>query len=371
MKKIGIITLQGDNYGATLQATALNQKLNSLGFDAENLDYNDKNRVFNGLSNVAKLKYLLRQKILIPLIIGNKKKKKFQGFRARYLKKSKQNWDSKESLLKNVPTYDAYISGSDQIWNPDVIIDDYNYLLAFAPDEKKKIAYASSFGKGELPNSKKETYQRYLTRFDSIGVREESGRILAEELIKKECKTVLDPTLLLTKDEWRQMASSNSEKEPYILCYYMPGDEAVCKAIKEISEKISRDKGLKIINLGFKEHYKLKRGIDFRATAGPEDFLSLFLHAEYVVTNSFHGTAFATNFNKQLYVPINASLEGNKARHTRMVEYLKLIDLEEAIIYVKTDVEFSLDTLNYENANKMIEAKRKESIEFLLQAING
>lgn len=340
-----------------------------MGFDAENLDYNDKNRVFKSLSKVGKIKYFLRQKIVIPLLIGKEKKKKFQAFRARYLKKSAQKWDTKESLLKNPPDYDVYISGSDQIWNPDIIIDDYNYLLAFVPKEKKKIAYASSFGKGVLPESKREIYQRCLKRFDSIGVREESGRRLAEELTGKECKTVLDPTLLLTREEWARMAADNQEKEPYVLCYYMPGDEAVCQAIKKIAERISHEKGLKIINLGLKEYYKLKKDIDFRATAGPEDFVGLFLHADYIVTNSFHGTAFATNFNKQVYVPINASLDNGNARHTRMVDYLKLIGLEEAIVTVEKEMNFSFNFLNYENAAKIIETKRRESLEFLLQAI--
>lgn len=344
--------------------------MNSLGFDAENLDYNDKKRVFNSLSKLGKLKYFLRQKIAIPLLIGHEKKNKFQAFRARHLKKSAQKWDSKESLLKKPPEYDVYISGSDQIWNPDVIIDDYNYLLAFAPDDKKKIAYASSFGKEKLPETKQEIYQRYLKRFDDIGVREESGRKLAEELTQKECKTVLDPTLLLSREEWEQIATVNEEEEPYVLCYYMPGDKAVCQAIKEIAEHIAHQKGLKIINLGLKEYYKLKKGIDFRATAGPEDFVGLFLHADFVVTNSFHGTAFATNFNKQVYVPINAYLDKGKARHARMIDYLHLIGLDEAIIAVEKEVAFSFNSLNYESANKVIETKRKESIEFLLHAIN-
>ena len=364
--------MQGNNYGATLQAVALNKKLNSLGFDTENLDYNDKKRVFRSLSAVGKIKYFLRQKIVVPLLIGGAKKKKFAAFRARYLKRSAQKWNSKEALLKNPPDYDVYISGSDQIWNPDVIRDDYNYLLAFAPDDKKKSAYASSFGKGKLPKSKEEIYRRYLKRFDAIGVREESGRKLVEGLIQKECKTVLDPTLLLSKEEWAELAAETTEKEPYVLCYYMPGDEVVCRAIEEIAKRIARERGLKIINLGLKEYYSLKRGIDFRAKAGPEDFVGLFLHADYVVTNSFHGTAFSTNFNKQVYVPINASLDKEKSRHTRMVDYLNLIGLEQALVFVdEKEVSFSFDPLNYENASKAIEDKRNESIAFLLQTINS
>ncbi len=363
--------MQGDNYGATLQSVALNKKLNTLGFLAENLNYNDKNRVINSLSTVRKIKYFLRKKIIVPLLIGSKKKKRFQLFRKNYLKQSAQKWTRKEDLLANPPCYDVYVSGSDQIWNPDVIIDDYNYLLAFVPDGNKKIAYGSSFGKAEISEEKKEIYKKYLSRFDDIGVREESGARLVKALTGKTCKTVLDPTLLLTKDEWSQFANENKEKQPYVLCYYMPGDDIVCNAITKVAQRIAREKGIKIINLGLKEHYRLKKGLDFRATAGPEEFITLFLHADYVVTNSFHGTAFATNFNKQFYVPINTALDDKKARHTRITDYLRLIGLEDAIVPVSKQFDFVFKQINYENANKAIEEKRKESITYLVNAING
>ena len=341
---------------------------------AENLHYNDKNRVFGSLSTFGKIKYLLRKKVIVPLLIGNKKKKRFEEFRQKHLKQSAQKWTTKEDLLANPPCYDVYVSGSDQIWNPDVIVNDYNYLLAFAPDDKKKVAYASSFGKAEIPESKREIYQKYLSRYSEIGVREESGTRLVQDLTGKACTTVLDPTLLLTKDEWAQFAKENKEEEPYVLCYYMPGDDTVCNAIASIAQRISEQKGLKIINLGLKEHYRLKRNFDFRATAGPEEFLTLFLHADYVVTNSFHGTAFATNFHKQLYVPINTALDSKKARHTRITDYLRLIGLEEATVPIVPDskpLNFTLKEIDYENAGRVLEKKREESIEFLAHAISG
>lgn len=369
---IAIITIQGDNYGATLQAVALNNFLNSNGFDAENLDYNDVNRVKNSLSFKQKIINDLWTKVALRLIIGNKKKDRFQAFRQKNLKLSKNKWSSKEALLSAELDYDVYISGSDQIWNPDVMRDDYNYLLAFAPDNKKKIAYASSFGKSALPEAKKDVYKKYLARFDKLAVREKSGKAIVNELIGFEPEQVVDPTLLLGAKEWAEIVGYKPNDEKYILCYYMPGDSVVCGAIKKIADDLSAKTGCKIINLGLKEYYKFKPGMDCRVDAGPEEFVKLFLGAEYVVTNSFHGTAFSTNFGKKVYVPVNKGLDGTRARHIRMVDYLKSIDMDGSIIPVSeneaitdvTSIEF-----DYEKVSLNIADMRKKSAEYLIKAI--
>lgn len=372
--RIGIITIQGDNYGATLQAVALNKFLNLNGFDAENLDYNDINRVKNSLSFKQKIVNDLWTKVAVKLIIGNKKADKFEAFRQTNLKLSKNKWRSKEALASDCPQYDIYISGSDQIWNPDVMRDDYNYLLAFAPDGAKKIAYASSFGKSKLPESTKDTYKKYLSGFQSIAVREKSGKAIVKELLGYEPEQVVDPTLLLNAEDWAKITGCKSGEEKYILCYYMPGDSIVCGAIKTISENLSKQTGYKIVNLGLKEYYKFKSGMDCRVDAGPADFVNLFLGAEYVVTNSFHGTAFSTNFAKKVYVPINKDLDGTKARHIRMVDYLKAIGMENSIIPVGADgviPDVSAIEFDYETVSANIQNMRKSSAEYLLNAING
>lgn len=372
--KIGIITIQGDNYGATLQAVALNSYLNKAGFDAENLDYNDVNRVKNSLSLKQKIINDLWTKIAVKLIIGNKKKAKFEAFRQSNLKLSNKKWRSKEALAADCPEYDIYISGSDQIWNPDIMRDDYNYLLAFAPDNAKKIAYASSFGKSTLPDNRKDIYKKNLSRFDHIAVREASGKAIVKDLLGYEPQQVVDPTLLLNADDWAKITGYKANEEKYILCYYMPGDKTVCGAIKKISEDISKRTGYKIINIGLKEYYKFKAGMDCRVDAGPADFVNLFLGAEYVVTNSFHGTAFSTNFGKEVYVPINKDLDGTKARHIRMVDYLKDIGMENSIIPVGADgviPDVSSIEFDYEKVNANIKNMRNISSEYLLNAIKG
>lgn len=371
--KIGIITIQGDNYGAVLQATALNYFLNSKGFDAENLNYNDVSRVKNSLSIKQRIVNHVWTKIVIKLIIGNKKKQKFEEFRKANIKFSEKQWHSKEALSADIPNYDIYISGSDQIWNLDVMRDDYNYLLAFAPDNKKKVAYASSFGKRSIPDNKKDIYIKYLSRFDDIAVREKSGKDIVKDLLGTEPVQVVDPTLLLDAKDWAKITAYKNPEEKYVLCYYMPGDKIVCDAIKHISNDIAKKNNLKVINIGLKEYYKFVPGMDCRVDAGPADFVNLFLGAECVVTNSFHGTAFSTNFGKKVYVPINKNLDNTKARHIRMVDYLKTIGLESAIIPIgsNTDISDVSDIkFNYENTQSILGKMRQDSVNYLLNAIN-
>jgi len=372
--KIGIITIQGDNYGATLQAVALNYFLNSNGFCAENIDYNDVNRVKNSLSFKQRIVNDLWTKVAVKFIIGNKKKEKFEAFRQANLKLSKGHWRSKETLVADCPEYDIYISGSDQIWNPDVMRDDYNYLLAFAPDGAKKIAYASSFGKSKLPDNKKEIYKKYLSQFNSIAVREKSGKDIINDLLGYMPEQVVDPTLLLNVGDWSKITAYQPSEEKYILCYYMPGDKTVCGAIKKISEDLSKKTGCKIVNLGLKEYYKFVPGMDCRVDAGPADFVNLFLGAECVVTNSFHGTAFSTNFGKKVYVPINKDLDATKARHIRMVDYLKSIGMDNSIIPVGADgavPDVSTIEFDYETVNPNIQSMRDASVEYILSSIKG
>lgn len=371
-RKIGIITIQGDNYGAVLQAAALNHFLNARGFFAENLDYNDTNRVKSGLSLKQKIINGLWTKVAVKMLIGNRKAKKFERFRRDTIRFSDSHWRSKEALAADCPQYDIYMSGSDQIWNPDVMLKDQNYLLAFAPDDAKKIAYASSFGKSKLPEDKKAVYKQLLTRFDSISVREKSGVDIVADLLGHGCAQVVDPTLLLTAEEWAALTDYRPTGEPYILCYYMPGDKTVCAAIKKIAETLSKKTGYPVVNLGLKEYYKFVPGMDCRVDAGPADFVHLFLGAEYVVTNSFHGTAFSTNFGKTVYVPINRELDTSKARHIRMVDYLDAIGLHAAVIHVGADgvtTDVSTTKFDYGPVHLNIQNMRNASVEYLLNSI--
>ena len=367
--KIGIITLQGNNYGATLQAVALNQVINHMGYGAENLDYNDLSRVKRGLSTSSEIKNSIWNTVRF-ILAGNKRAEFFQTFRDKYLILSKEKWVSQKELLDNPPNYDVYVSGSDQIWNPDVINGDYNYLLEFVPDRGKKISYASSFGKGKIQECYIEKYRQLLSQYQCLGVRESSGKELIEQLTGKEANVVLDPTLLLDDKNWEKLAGAKNEKGRYILCYYMPGDKIVNAAIKKISEALSRSSGLHIINLGLKEYYKLVPGMDCRINAGPGEFVRLFLDADYVITNSFHGTAFAINFGKKLCVPVNGNLDSAMSRHTRLIDFLKMVHRQNAIYLISEKNNNEIDfKCNIEESLRIIDKLRNDSLRYLKNAI--
>ena len=369
--KVGIITLQGNNYGATLQAVALNYMVNHMGCTAENLDYNDLRRVKRGLSLRAQVKNQLWNTVK-TILVGHGKEKAFDDYRKQHLVLSKEKWTSQEALKQNPPRYDLYISGSDQIWNPDVINGDYNYLLAFVPQGGRKAAYASSFGKKAIQGQYADTYRMLLADYDDLSVREASGKELIKQLTGRDAQVVLDPTLLLNREQWTELADKRKEPERYILCYYMPGDKIVTDAIRRVSKQLEKETGLHVINLGLKEYFKLVPGMDCRVDAGPGEFVRLFLDAEYVVTNSFHGMAFSVNFGKKLCVPVNGSIDASKARHTRLLDFLKMVHYEDAICYVtqsqgeKTDFQFRA-----KKTNSALELLRTESLDYLKRILEG
>ena len=374
MKKIGIITIQGDNYGATLQAVALNKIINSMGYSVENLNYNDLSRIRRGLSTPQRIRNILWN-VLKSFITGNARNNAFNTFRKRHLILSLKSWTSQDSLKKNPPEYDLYISGSDQIWNPDVINGDYNYLLDFVPPGKVKASYASSFGKNSIPKQHTEIYRRLLSNYQYLSVREASGKELIRQLTGKDAQVVLDPTLLLGSSQWEKMASNVKEKEKYILCYYMPGDKVVNKAIRKASLTLAKRTDLHIVNLGLKEYFGLVPWLDCRIKAGPDDFIRLFLDAEYIVTNSFHGAAFAVNFGKRLFVPVNGRIAEGEALHTRLTEFLKMMHREQSMWIVTKqdnhDVLFESQEAQLEESLRILEILKADSLQYLASIING
>lgn len=362
---------------------ALNQVINAMGYDAQNIDYNDTSRVWRSLSSAQKLRHLLWKAVQNSLLGGRERSRRFDAFRREHLRLSERAWTSPQQLSDDPPLYDLYLSGSDQIWNPDVIHGDYSYLLAFVPKAAggggagKKLAYASSFGKAALPEGEREPYRRYLSEYSAIGVRESSGRAILKELLDIEAQVVLDPTLLLDRRQWSPLAArpGQGRREKYILCYHMPGDGLVTGAIHTLADRLSAATGLHVIHLGLKEYCKWKRGLDCRTDYGPAEFLSAFLDAEAVITNSFHGTAFAANFGKRLIVPVNMELDQETARHRRMVDFLELLDAGEAMLPVYkggipdgSPVCFGMDMAL---AADRLAAEREKSLVFLKGALEG
>ena len=253
--------------------------------------------------------------------------------------------------------FDLGISGSDQIWNPllNKKVDDI-YYLNFGKF-RYKISYASSLGNYKFDSeSFNDLIKRNLQSYLKISTRENSAKL--ERLIGKKVFNVCDPTLLLSKEEWANRLGINENISPYILVYSLTDSDNVIK----IAHLIAKKKNLKIINIGKTiYHYNDVRCV---LDAGPKEFVELFYNASYVVTNSFHGTAFSINFKKQ-FLSVKHPKSPERAEHILSVTGLLSRLVSPQIIEFPNDMEEGL----INDTTKTLEKIRAESYQFLKEGI--
>ena len=267
-----------------------------------------------------------------------------------------------EELQSFNEEFDILISGSDQIWNP--VCGGLNrinpaYFLAFASKDKyKKISYGSSVGSYIYDENEKKQVRKWLNEYSHISTRESSGAIQLESIINKPVKVVLDPTLLLNKDGWLQYASSVKIKSKYVLVYYIDELDEVVSYARIIADKLGLKVAL-ITNMA-KRHSKVDINIPH---CGPAQFLWLFANATYIVTNSFHGTAFAVNFNKD-FVSV---IKRNSPQRAQTL--LKNVGLYERLLTNIDELDNIPLNVDFKEANIKLDMLRNDSISYLLNSI--
>lgn len=379
-KKIGIITiLRVNNYGAELQAFALQHKLQLMGYDAEIIDYlfykhprHKKTRAsrpifhFSLKKRLSEFLYPLFSKIKSwrSLEVNRRREQKFIAFHEKYTKCSPE-YRSVEELNHSVANYDVYMVGSDQVWNPGIYSSIAPYFLTFAPASAKRVSYASSFGVSVLPDTARTYYRDCLQKFAHIGVREMQAVELVKQLTGKSAQCVLDPTLLLDRDEWMQVAEPVSLPfaGEYILIYDLRDSLYMTNLAMYYAELLNR----KVVRICNTAPIHNRTDIVDVYEAGPSEFLYLFANASLVLTNSFHGTAFSINFNKNFYTVVSAHKDNN----SRQQSLLALLGLEnrilrEGAIYPMVEDIF----IDYMEPNKKLKAERTLSEQFINNAIN-
>lgn len=341
-KKIGIITiLNVNNYGAELQAFALQSKLKEIGFDSEIINYlyyknpkfknTKKSKPFVKLSISNKIKEFLYPWISLikSLPYYNKKKNrdlKFSNFHEEFTNLSKVYRSIDELYAANLD-YDAYIVGSDQVWNPFTNVNIEPYFLTFAPESKLKLSYASSFGVAKIDEVFKKHYRQLLNNLDYIGVREENGVSIVEDITdRNDAEWVLDPTLLLRAREWEKYSIKPNISEPYLLLYVLSDSQYIKNLAKQISEELN----LKVVRICKTTAVEDNTpGVLNVIDAGPKEFLGLFLNSSFVLTTSFHGTCFSLNFEKPFY----SILKESKINNSRIESILNYMNLKDRILY--------------------------------------
>ena len=371
MKSLGIITIHRIfNYGSVFQAYALQQVCEDLGYRTEIIDYrypnvqHQNNRfatMGNSQSNEPKwIKYLFVKALL-------RQHKGISNFVYRYQHLSPITYNSPEELKKNPPRYDVYITGSDQLWNPCYCNGDPAFLLHFAPDDALKISYAASIGMRDIPLELHMLYKELLDRYKHISVREDSGINVIRDITGMEAKAVLDPTLLLDKDEWNKIAvPKRLIKKKYILCYYLNYTFNAFPYVGDLTAYMQKRTGYEIVHVARPPHKLVYGHTWYRVGASPEEFLALVRDAEMVLTTSFHGTAFALNYGK----PLLTVVQDRNASDSRQVSLMHSLNLDAQVLSVK-DVfpDESLFSYNVGEEQIRLSALRKESRQFLIDVL--
>lgn len=292
------------NYGSLYQSYALQQTVEKLGFEAVIIDaeysYYDASQISKDAMVTSKFKNIPFLSQLSYLVKYHRYKKPIEVFRRyqiRWLNLSNQ-FIVREDFYNDFPDADVYMIGSDQVWNimPDGDIEPM-YFLDFVPAEKKKVSYAASFGSLEKIEHKIPIIQKYLSLFNAITVREDDGISILERM-NLNGRQVLDPTLLLTAEQWSQLAEDDIElPEEYILLYQVNHNKDLCKKAEQIAKK----KKIALIRVTNDcSEIFWSKGFTYLPTPG--EFLTIIKRAKYVITDSFHGTCFCINYNKNFVV---------------------------------------------------------------------
>lgn len=295
------------NYGATLQAYALQHYLERLGHDVEIIDYRLSTHVryelFTPYPEGRAYKIIQTIPFLrIPIaLFKNRKmlhtwgrKKSFDDFDKNYLHISKETYRTYDELRRANIIADLFVAGSDQIWNPVLPNGtDLGYYLNFVKRSKKRISYAASFGVSEISKEQANFVKEQLTTFSHLSVREQSGVEILKRIGLAAVKCV-DPVFLLDKTEWAEIAKVKRLDYKYIMVYdFHHKDEKLIAFVKGLS----KEKSLKIVSINDTNNAQYA---DVQINnAGPIEFLSYIKNADYVVSNSFHATAFSLIFNKR------------------------------------------------------------------------
>lgn len=362
--KAGLLTFYHlHHYGAVLQAAATQRALASLGWECETIDYfvNQDIRILTPPTSPSRAASDAYNTLHYPAL--KRRWQRFEDFSRAHLRLTERRYESREALRAARLPYDLLISGSDQIWNPTIFPDgrfDPVFFGAFSP--LRKIAFAPSFGVGRLPEGMEEELKGYLAGFSHLSVREASGRDIIRQASGREAEVVLDPTLLLTAEEWSALAAERTVPGEYILCYCISRSEALEPYLRRLAEET----GLPVVQLcgtRRKLHPKARMVLD----AGPAEFLSLFRRAAYVCTNSFHGTVFSVQFQRPFFTAV-APAELQDPERSRTFSLLNRLGLTDRIVG-KGDAAGLRDAPDWAAAEERLAAARAGAMAYLRAAL--
>ena len=362
--RIDVITFHNTlNFGASLQCAALSRYLSSAGDEVEVIDYLP-NYVMDKKSSLKELK---KARGVRGFVKGVAYLSTFYSIKAKDEKIGEfldenvtmtRAYHGFEELRSDPPKADVYVCGSDQVWNPNLTGNafDESFFLRFVNHDAKKVAYGVSVGELRIENVSDEL--KIITEdFDHISVRESSACKQLSSVLEKNVSVVLDPTLLLEKTEYAAMERPcKVTYGKYLLLYTVQNSDTAVK----IAKRIASEKGLDLIDISpnpFQRIPSAKKILNI----GPGEYLTLFKNAEYVVTNSFHGTVFSIVYEKDFNSVLHAT------RGERIRDLLRSVDLSDRIM-INSD-EINASEIEYGRVKKQLSALRENSNRFIQESI--
>ena len=384
MKVALAINYDYHDYGGMLQAFATQRFLEKQGIESDSINFDNvkgdisrrKWKYF--LSNMMDISIVKEKSRLIEKKIRQKTNARlkaqmaerdnaFDKFCTSHFKVSRpfDSWD--EMAKASQKEYDAGIVGSDQLWLPSNVMADY-YTLNWVPEKVKKIAYATSFGIGNIPQKYKEMYRQYLTRIDYLSARETSGQEIISELTDRSVPLVNDPALLLDANGWDEVIKDKPIiNDKYIFCYFM-GDNP---EQRDFVKRLAKEKGLKIVALLHLDQFieKDEHYADYTPwDISPADFVNLVKYAEYVCTDSFHGTVFSIIYSRNFFTFKRFNKKASLSTNTRITSLLTRIGLMDRLV---ENLDKRPDNINdWRKIQECVSDFRNASGSWLIESIN-
>lgn len=372
--KIGIITYHAAyNYGSVLQAYATQTAIKTLGYDTKIINYRmDEQAEY--YQHMYRTKYgiktFIKDLALFPLHRQRQTRaKRFESFFKEKFKLTAEI-NGPEQFIKQVAAFDIAVSGSDQIWNKHSCELEHNdwrfmnpYLLKGFTG--RKVSYASSIG--NMTDSELQKIVPELQQFDVLSFRESSSAKKMSEFLDCSIQTVLDPTFLLTKDDWiNSLDLHNEAKEQYILYYSLSGPKKISLFIPNLLN-FAKKSGhfVKIITPFSYLPYPDKR-LEYHFEYGPIEFLNALYNAKAVITDSYHGTILSVNFKKDLY-----SICSKGGAEFRKTDILARLGMKDRIITDINDIVYkNFKLIDYDSVYRKLDVLRQESYNYLRKAFD-
>lgn len=367
MKRIGIITYHHhSNYGTMLQAYALQHQVAAMGYESELIDYTQS----DAISALEMLKLRIKR---LPVYIREFKKyrtlavhkedfaqkhAKFEMFYEKYLRISNTHYTQLQQLMDDPPVYNGYLVGSDQTWNPFMAKSLEAFFLPFVKDNRAKGCYAPSVAVNTLTADQERMYKENLANFAFLSCREKDGAELLQKITGKPVEHVLDPTLLLDRDQWMEHSTYKAPDKPYILAYFL-GEKAWHR---EAVEQLRKQTGWDVITLPA-AFYEMDNPQYEQVWGGPEEFLALIDGAKLICTDSFHGTIFAMNFQKNFYTFCKTDDTDGSSENSRLYSVLEQMNLSDRI--VKKGCVPALEEIDYQEPYARLQEARVRSLAYL------